>query len=213
MFSDHLVILNYLPLLLAAVFKFYAWPSSRYVSWPDCYNFCLTNSMNLKRSSLRLFGYVVPGLSRSTDDCGDFSLRLHGSDCWLSVWKVVQDDEGQRMEKGFILCEFEKKSLHVVTNLSLCLTGCNVLPRSHFLDVLLPQFFHLGQTQQRSRTIYYHVVSALSLVLHLFPTRISGLLFWIPQSSIWAPCPHQSDPSTDTRASVVHEPRSLVSWF
>ena len=119
---------------------------------------------------------------------------------------------GKEWKKSSFLASSVLKFV-TLSYLILCFrsTDCYVLPRSHFFDLRYPQYFHLGQTQQRSHTIGYHAACAVSLVLHLFPSRISGLLFRLPQNSIRAPRPHQSDPSTDTRASVVHEPGSLVS--
>ena len=104
MCSVHQSIRNFLLLLSAVAFKFSAWQSSFFVSLLQNCDCSFSRSMTclLIVSSFRHARNVVAGFSRSSDDCCNFPVRFHGSDCWLPLGTTLQIYERKRVEKGRI---------------------------------------------------------------------------------------------------------------
>ena len=100
------------------------------------------------------------------------------------LYKSMKGKEWKKAAFLVIISRFKTSS--VEHNFNFCpFLDCNSLSWCYGFDRLLPQFFHLGQTQQWSSSFCDNVIVALPLALYLLSTRLFGLLLWLQKGSLW----------------------------
>ena len=104
MFSVRRNILNFLPLLSGAEFRYFAWESSLYVYSIALRLFCFFT--NLFIFSFCHAGNALARIQRRPYDSRYFPLCLHGADCRLPFGPTLQDHERKRVEEGRLPCMF-----------------------------------------------------------------------------------------------------------
>lgn len=74
------------------------------------------------------------------------------------------------------------------------------------------QLLYLGQRFKWSRSIQYHVITIITLVLHIITISLFRLLFWIQKTVISTSCPNKYDSQTNSTSAMVYEFIPLVSY-
>ena len=89
------------------------------------------------------------------------------------------------------------------------ISNSNPVSRRYLCFGFIRQLLHLGSTIKWSDSFYNHVVCRSNVVRNLLPTCIHWILLWIPQTTLRATRPHQSNSKTSPDTNLVHASSSL----